>query len=103
MTEANLKMHFPQFVLKYALALGIIGQVTHSSADIFSEKDQMLKPSAFSTYSGYLKKKKIGEGTYANVHVGIALDKSKEVKVAIKSIKAGLFTNGIDMSAVREV
>ena len=63
----------------------------------------MLKPSAFSTYSGYLKKKKIGEGTYANVHVGIALDKSKEVKVAIKSIKAGLFSNGIDMSAVREV
>ncbi|RKP30998.1 Pkinase-domain-containing protein [Metschnikowia bicuspidata] len=49
----------------------------------------------------YTKDKKVGEGTYAVVYVGKQV--STEREVAIKEIKTGLFKDGLDMSAIREV
>lgn len=49
----------------------------------------------------YTKEKKVGEGTYAVVYLG------KQVKtrrnIAVKEIKTGMFKDGLDMSAIREV
>ena len=64
----------------------------------------MLKSSANSSFKGYEKVKKIGQGTYANVYLGLGKQlKGQDLQIAIKSIKQGLFTNGIDLSAVREI
>lgn len=49
----------------------------------------------------YTKDKKVGEGTYAVVYVGKQVFSHREV--AIKEIKTGLFKDGLDMSAIREV
>lgn len=49
----------------------------------------------------YVKKEKLGEGTYAVVYSGI--QKSTNRLVAIKKIKIGQFKEGLDMSAIREV
>lgn len=75
----------------------------------------MLK-SSNKAFSSYTKREKIGEGkksmktlfllgTFAVVYTGVAhlKDKTDTVKIAIKKIKAGLFTDGLDMSAIREI
>lgn len=49
----------------------------------------------------YSKDKKVGEGTYAVVYVGKQIETSR--RIAIKEIKTGLFKDGLDMSAIREV
>lgn len=49
----------------------------------------------------YSKEKKVGEGTYAVVYLG--KQKSTNRSIAIKEIKVGLFKDGLDMSALREV
>lgn len=49
----------------------------------------------------YTKDKKVGEGTYAVVYVGKQVFSQREI--AIKEIKTGLFKDGLDMSAIREV
>lgn len=49
----------------------------------------------------YTKDRKVGEGTYAVVYLGKEM--STERKIAIKEIKTGLFKDGLDMSAIREV
>lgn len=51
--------------------------------------------------SKYTKDKKVGEGTYAVVYLGV--QKVTKRKIAIKEIKTGLFKDGLDMSALREV
>lgn len=49
----------------------------------------------------YTKERKVGEGTYAVVYLGKQV--STKRKIAIKEIKTGLFKDGLDMSALREV
>ncbi|CUM62814.1 uncharacterized protein PRCAT00000372001 [Priceomyces carsonii] len=49
----------------------------------------------------YSKERKVGEGTYAVVYLGKQLTSGR--RVAIKEIKTGLFKDGLDMSAIREV
>lgn len=49
----------------------------------------------------YSKDKKVGEGTYAVVYLGKQISSSRSI--AIKEIKTGLFKDGLDMSAIREV
>lgn len=49
----------------------------------------------------YSKDKKVGEGTYAVVYVGKQIESGR--RIAIKEIKTGLFKDGLDMSAIREV
>ncbi|RUS20671.1 hypothetical protein BC937DRAFT_94662 [Endogone sp. FLAS-F59071] len=49
----------------------------------------------------YQKNGKIGEGTYAVVYEGIII--ATKQKVAIKKIKVGLFKDGLDLTAIREV
>lgn len=49
----------------------------------------------------YSKDKKVGEGTYAVVYLGKQISSSR--RIAIKEIKTGLFKDGLDMSAIREV
>mmetsp|Transcript_3098 Transcript_3098/g.3686 ORF Transcript_3098/g.3686 Transcript_3098/m.3686 type:complete len:339 (-) Transcript_3098:1488-2504(-) len=49
----------------------------------------------------YSKDCKVGEGTYAVVYLGNQI--STKRKIAIKEIKTGLFKDGLDMSAIREV
>lgn len=49
----------------------------------------------------YSKETKVGEGTYAVVYLGKQL--SSDRKIAVKEIKTGLFEDGLDMSAIREV
>lgn len=49
----------------------------------------------------YSKEKKVGEGTYAVVYLGRQVKNDRQV--AIKEIKTGLFKDGLDMSAIREV
>lgn len=49
----------------------------------------------------YSKDKKVGEGTYAVVYLGKQI--STKRNIAIKEIKTGLFKDGLDMSAIREV
>ncbi|TFK26240.1 CMGC/CDK/CDK7 protein kinase [Coprinopsis marcescibilis] len=49
----------------------------------------------------WLKDRKVGEGAYAVVYQG--REASTGRKVAIKKIKVGLFKDGLDMSAIREV
>ncbi|MDN6572550.1 MAG: cyclin-dependent kinase family protein [Staphylococcus equorum] len=49
----------------------------------------------------YSKDRKVGEGTYAVVYLGNQI--STKRKIAIKEIKTGLFKDGLDMSAIREV
>lgn len=49
----------------------------------------------------YLKEKKVGEGTYAVVYLGKQVETRR--RIAIKEIKTGLFKDGLDMSALREV
>lgn len=49
----------------------------------------------------YSKDKKVGEGTYAVVYVGKQIQTNR--RIAIKEIKTGLFKDGLDMSAIREV
>lgn len=50
----------------------------------------------------YVKTHKLGEGTYAVVYKAHPLDDPSQV-VAIKKIKIGLFKDGLDMSAIREI
>lgn len=49
----------------------------------------------------YSKDKKVGEGTYAIVYLG----KNEKLRedIAIKELKSGMFKDGLDMSAIREV
>ena len=55
-------------------------------------------------YFSYEKTEKIGEGTFAVVYTGTAFGRdSTKRKIAIKRIKAGLFQDGLDMSAIREI
>lgn len=49
----------------------------------------------------YSKDKKVGEGTYAVVYVGKLVRSGRQI--AIKEIKTGLFKDGLDMLALREV
>lgn len=49
----------------------------------------------------YTKEKKVGEGTYAVVYLGKHVRQNRDI--AIKEIKTGLFKDGLDMSALREV
>lgn len=49
----------------------------------------------------YTKERKVGEGTYAVVYLG--KQQSTKRSIAIKEIKTGLFKDGLDMSAIREV
>ncbi|KAF7309578.1 Cmgc cdk cdk7 protein kinase [Mycena indigotica] len=49
----------------------------------------------------WVKDQKIGEGTYAVVYRGREASSGRQV--AIKKIKVGLFKDGLDMSAIREV
>lgn len=63
----------------------------------------ILKPSKFSKYDEFDKQKKVGEGTYATVYIGFAKAKTESRKIAIKKIKAGMYTDGLDMSAIREI
>ncbi|KAL7665466.1 [RNA-polymerase]-subunit kinase [[Candida] zeylanoides] len=49
----------------------------------------------------YSKDRKVGEGTYAVVYLGKRATDGRSV--AIKEIKTGLFKDGLDMSALREV
>ena len=53
------------------------------------------------TVSSYTKDRKVGEGTYAVVYLG--KQTSTKRPIAIKEIKTGLFKDGLDMSAIREV
>lgn len=53
------------------------------------------------TVQTYTKDKKVGEGTYAVVYVGKQVKTNR--KIATKEIKTGLFKDGLDMSAIREV
>lgn len=53
------------------------------------------------TLKHYKKDSRVGEGTYAVVFLGKQLRTSRNV--AIKEIKTGLFKDGLDMSAIREV
>ena len=53
------------------------------------------------TLKHYKKDSRVGEGTYAVVFLGKQLRTSRDV--AIKEIKTGLFKDGLDMSAIREV
>lgn len=49
----------------------------------------------------YTKEKKVGEGTYAEVFVG--RNKDDDTPIAVKMIKVANFTDGLDMSAIREI
>ncbi|EGV65292.1 TFIIH complex serine/threonine-protein kinase subunit kin28 [Yamadazyma tenuis] len=49
----------------------------------------------------YSKERKVGEGTYAVVYLGKQMKTKRSI--AIKEIKTGLFKDGLDMSAIREV
>lgn len=49
----------------------------------------------------YSKDKKVGEGTYAIVYLGNEIATRR--KIAIKEIKTGIFKDGLDMLAIREV
>jgi cyclin-dependent kinase 7 len=49
----------------------------------------------------YSKDRKVGEGTYAVVYLGKQIKTGRSI--AIKEIKTGLFKDGLDMSALREV
>lgn len=49
----------------------------------------------------YTRDKKVGEGTFAVVYSGIEIKTGR--RIAIKKIKAGQFTDGIDLSALREI
>lgn len=51
--------------------------------------------------SNYLKDKKVGEGTYAVVYLGKQISSGR--RIAVKEIKTGLFKDGLDMLAIREV
>jgi cyclin-dependent kinase 7 len=50
----------------------------------------------------YQKTGKLGEGTYAVVYKGYHVQNPEDV-VAIKKIRIGLFKDGLDMSAIREI
>ncbi|KAK9456508.1 kinase-like domain-containing protein [Dipodascopsis uninucleata] len=49
----------------------------------------------------YIKRRRVGEGTYAVVYLGQHTTTSRVV--AIKKIKVGQFKDGLDMSAIREI
>lgn len=49
----------------------------------------------------YSKDRKVGEGTYAVVYLGNQISTKRQI--AIKEIKTGMFKDGLDMSAIREV
>lgn len=61
----------------------------------------------------YLRGDKLGEGTFAVVYAGLYLsgcnchfsgtEIGSDRKIAIKKIKGGLFKDGIDLSALREI
>ncbi|KAG7664482.1 uncharacterized protein J8A68_001988 [[Candida] subhashii] len=53
------------------------------------------------TTQNYSKEKKVGEGTYAVVYLGHQITTKR--RIAIKEIKTGIFKDGLDMSALREV
>lgn len=54
-----------------------------------------------STTQTYSKDRKVGEGTYAVIYVGRQIQTDR--KIATKELKTGLFKDGLDMSAIREV
>ncbi|AET38858.1 TFIIH complex serine/threonine-protein kinase subunit KIN28 Ecym_3371 [Eremothecium cymbalariae DBVPG len=53
------------------------------------------------TSEKYTKTKKVGEGTYAVVYLGIKQSDGRQI--AVKEIKTSQFKDGLDMSAIREV
>lgn len=59
------------------------------------------KPATPINVLNYSKDKKVGEGTYAVVYVGNQISTKRQI--AIKEIKTGIFKDGLDMSALREV
>lgn len=67
----------------------------------FLEQFNMTISSSSSPISKYTKDRKVGEGTYAVVYLGKQVNNDR--KIAIKEIKTGLFKDGLDMSAIREV
>lgn len=56
---------------------------------------------AMLTALNYSKDRKVGEGTYAVVYLGKQVNTDR--KIAVKEIKTGLFKDGLDMLAIREV
>lgn len=59
------------------------------------------KPDTPLNVQNYSKDKKVGEGTYAVVYLGVQVPTKRNI--AIKEIKTGIFKDGLDMSAIREV
>lgn len=49
----------------------------------------------------YQKRRKVGEGTYAVVYEGIVAETNRPI--AIKKIKMGAYSSGIEVSALREI
>ncbi|KAI9017524.1 kinase-like domain-containing protein [Gaertneriomyces semiglobifer] len=68
-----------------------------------TETGSRIPASKASQWSHFLKDKKLGEGTYAVVYQGWAVDAQGRRKIAIKKIKIGQYKDGLDMSAIREV
>ncbi|TFK74948.1 CMGC/CDK/CDK7 protein kinase [Pluteus cervinus] len=62
--------------------------------------DEVVKANA-ERQKRWTKEKKVGEGTYALVFLGVEVSTGK--KIAIKKIKVGELKEGLDMSAIREV
>jgi cyclin-dependent kinase 7 len=49
----------------------------------------------------YQKRRKVGEGTYAVVYEGVVAESNRPI--AIKKIKLGAYSSGIEVSALREI
>lgn len=71
------------------------------SIDVSTPVSLGTQPSTPANVLNYSKDKKVGEGTYAVVYLGKQVLTGR--KIAIKEIKLGLFKDGLDMSALREV
>ncbi len=66
----------------------------------------MLLKGSGSIFDGFERLEKLGEGTFAVVFAGRAIPKNQQdpvKRIAIKKIKTGLFQDGLDMSAIREI
>lgn len=66
------------------------------------EDDSLLVDEGDAISRQYQKTEKLGEGTYAVVYKGYHVERQDQ-PIAIKKIRIGLFKEGLDMSAIREI
>lgn len=108
LTKANITHQRTTSLIAFPMATAVVANKSplpdassHKASTTASSSSTPSLLLTSHTVSSYTKDRKVGEGTYAVVYLG--KQTSTKRPIAIKEIKTGLFKDGLDMSAIREV